>query len=126
MVIPIIFSGKFPGLEKESSKARRGSRQSELTKTNGVVPEAEAGSRSVSVVADGACANAAESSIENAMEEGCLVEVCLSKVLYILSCNVGLEYICCYYLFYTYYHNFTYRSSKIVATVKQHGILPIF
>lgn len=60
-----------------------------MTKTSGVVPEAEAGSRSVSVVADGACANAAKSSIETAMDEGCLVEVCLLKVLYILFCKVG-------------------------------------
>ncbi|KAK1376369.1 hypothetical protein POM88_032562 [Heracleum sosnowskyi] len=68
-------TGKLSGLEKESSMAQRGSWQSESTKTTGVVPEAEVGSISVSVVADGACANAAESSIENAMEEGCLVEV---------------------------------------------------
>ncbi|XP_074326171.1 protein SWOLLEN 1 isoform X5 [Apium graveolens] len=67
-------TGKLPGMEKEPLKARRGCRQSDLTKTTGVVPEADAGSRSISV-ADDSCANTAELSVENVMEEGCLVEV---------------------------------------------------
>ncbi|WOG88466.1 hypothetical protein DCAR_0207701 [Daucus carota subsp. sativus] len=68
-------TGKLPSQEKESSKAQRGGRESKLTKTH-VIAEAEAGSRCVSGFVDAAsAANAAESLIENVMEEGCLVEV---------------------------------------------------
>lgn len=63
---------------KKEFRAQRGRKASELAKTSGVVPEAEAGLRSVSAISDDACANAA--SIENGMKEGCLVEVCKQKI----------------------------------------------
>ncbi|XP_017234769.1 uncharacterized protein LOC108208756 isoform X2 [Daucus carota subsp. sativus] len=68
-------TGKVPSQKKELPKAQRGCRASELAKTTGVVPEAEAVLRSNLATSDDACANAVGPSIENGMKEGCLVEV---------------------------------------------------
>lgn len=74
---------------KESSKSRRGGKESELIKTSAVVPEADTGSISHSVSSDGA-ANVAESSTEKAIGEGCLVEVCKLQVWLFMLCNLVL------------------------------------